>query len=223
MEKVFSSEIIKNTLGEVLAQAGLKQLHIAETEKYAHVTYFFNGGKETPYPGEERILVPSPKAARFDETPEMSAAKITDTVLENWNKYDFILVNFSNGDMVGHTGNFDATVKAVEALDFSVGKIISKILEAGGAAIITADHGNAEDKVYSVSGEKRTKHTANPVPFFVVDADLKSQMPRPDGEIFSRYMEVKGVLTDVAPTVLSLMALRQPAEMSGVNLLPKIL
>jgi len=210
-------------LARIISEAGLKQLHIAETEKYAHVTYFFNGGKETPYPGEERILIPSPKSARFDETPEMSAAKITDTILGNWEKYDFILANFSNGDMVGHTGNFDATVKAVEVLDLSVGKIISKILEVGGAAIITADHGNAEDKVYSASGEKRTKHTANPVPFFVAAADLKSKTSRLDGEIFSRYTEVKGVLTDIAPTVLYLMVLRQPAEMTGVNLLSKIL
>ena len=230
-EVAFPPMDISWPLARIISEAGLKQLHIAETEKYAHVTYFFNGGREIPYPGEERILIPSPKTARFDQTPEMSAAKITDTVLENWDKYDFILVNFSNGDMVGHTGNFDATVKAVEALDFSIGKIILKILEAGpprlgeagGATIITADHGNAEDKVYSASGEKRTKHTANPVPFFVASADLKSQKPRPDNEIFSRYMEVKGVLADIAPTVLSLMALQQPSDMSGVNLLPKIL
>ncbi|OGF49144.1 phosphoglycerate mutase (2,3-diphosphoglycerate-independent) [Candidatus Giovannonibacteria bacterium RIFCSPLOWO2_12_FULL_44_25] len=206
----------------VISEAGLLQLHIAETEKYAHITYFFNGGKETPYSGEERILVPSPRSAHFDQTPEMSAAKITDTILENILKYDFVLVNFANGDMVGHTGNFEATVKAIETVDFSIGRLASKILEVGGALIITADHGNAEEKAYSASGEKRTKHTANPVPLFVIAEDLKNKKPRPDVEIFSRYTETKGVLTDVAPTLLGIMGLKKPADMTGVDLLPKI-
>ncbi|QQG42742.1 MAG: 2,3-bisphosphoglycerate-independent phosphoglycerate mutase [Candidatus Giovannonibacteria bacterium] len=209
-------------LARVISEAGLRQLHAAETEKYAHVTYFFNGGKETPYSGEERILIPSPKSARFDQTPEMSAAKITDTILENWEKYDFILANFANGDMVGHTGNFNATVKAIEVLDFSVGRLLGKALEAGGAMIIAADHGNAEEKVYSSSGEKRTKHTANPVPIFAAGKDFKLGAERSDREIFSRYMEVKGLLTDIAPTILSLMGLKKPAEMTGVDLLPKM-
>ena len=209
-------------LARAVSEAGLRQLHIAETEKYAHVTYFFNGGKEAPYQGEERILIPSPKSAHFDETPEMSAAKIADAILENLEKYDFILANFANGDMVGHTGNFNATVKAIEALDSLMEKLTSKILEVGGVMIITADHGNAEDKVYSASGEKRTKHTSNPVPFFIVVSDYKSRSPRPEQEILSRYMEVKGVLTDVAPTILNLIGLKKPADMTGVDLLPKI-
>lgn len=222
VEVAFPPMDVEWPLARVVSEAGLKQLHVAETEKYAHVTYFFNGGKETPYPGEERILIPSPKSARFDQTPEMSAAKITDTILENWDKYDFILANFSNGDMVGHTGDFNATVKAIEVLDFSVGRLLGKALEAGGVMIITADHGNAEEKVYSASGEKRTKHTANPVPFFVAGQDFKLAAERPDAQILSKYMEVKGVLTDVAPTIMNLMGLKKPGEMTGVDLLPKI-
>ena len=166
--------------------------------------------------------MPSPRSAHFDQTPEMSAAKITDTILENILKYDFVLVNFANGDMVGHTGNFEATDKAIETVDFSIGRLASKILEVGGALIITADHGNAEEKAYSASGEKRTKHTANPVPLFVIAEDLKNKKPRPDVEIFSRYTETKGVLTDVAPTLLGIMGLKKPADMTGVDLLPKI-
>ena len=180
-----------------------------------------NGGTEKPFSGEERMLIASPKVAHFDETPEMSAAKITDIILENAQKYDFILINFANGDMVGHTGNFNATIKAIETLDFAVGRLVSRVLEAGGAMIITADHGNAEEKVYA-SGEKRTKHTSNPVPFFVVAQDLKSLSPKPDAEIAARYGRVLGVLSDIAPTILSLMDLRKPAEMTGVDLLQKI-
>ena len=213
---------ISSPLAKIISDAGMKQLRVAETEKYAHVTYFFNGGRETPYLGEERILIPSPRVARFDETPEMSAAKVTETVLENLRKYDFILVNFANGDMVGHTGNFDATVKAIEVLDFSAGRLVSGVLGAGGAMILAADHGNAEEKVYSASGERRTKHTANPAPFFVIANELKRKTPRPDGEIFSSYMEAKGVLADIAPTILNLIGLKQPTEMTGINLLPKI-
>jgi len=220
-EVAFPPLDINLPLAKVMEEAGLKQLHIAETEKYAHVTYFFNGGTEKPFAGEERMLITSPKVAHFDEAPEMSAAKITDAILENIEKYDFILVNFANGDMVGHTGNFNATVKAIETLDFAIGRLVSRTLEAGGAIIITADHGNAEEKVYA-SGDKRTKHTANPVPFFVVAQDLKSSRPKPDAEIAERYGKVLGVLSDIAPTILSLMDLRKPAEMTGVDLLKKI-
>ena len=208
-------------LARVISEANLKQLHIAETEKYAHVNYFFNGGKEKPFPGEDRILVPSPKIVHFDEMPEMSAGKITDYILENFSKYDFIVVNFANGDMVGHTGNFAATVKAIEVLDLSIGKIIEKVLEANGCVVVTADHGNAEEKI-TASGERRTKHTGNPVPFFVVNQSTKLKNPRSEQEVFSRYMEVRGVLADIAPTVLGLIGLRKPAEMTGVDLLPKI-
>src|SRR3989344_297760 len=226
-EKRFPAEVafppldISSPLAKIVSESGLKQLHIAETEKYAHVTYFFNGGTEKPFPGEERMLIASPKVGHFDETPEMSAAKITDIILENAQKYDFILINFANGDMVGHTGNFNATIKAIETLDFAVGRLVSRILEVGGAIIVTADHGNAEEKVFA-SGERRTKPTSNPVPFFVVAQDLKSSSPKPDAEITARYGKVLGVLSDIAPTILSLMDLRKPAEMTGVDLLKKI-
>ncbi len=209
-------------LSRVISEAGLKQLHVAETEKYAHVTYFFNGGREAAYPGEDRILIPSPVTARFDTTPEMSAAGVTDALLENLSKYDFILVNFANGDMVGHTGSFEATVKALETLDFSLGRIIAKILEIGGCAVITADHGNAEEKLYASSGEHRTKHTANPVPLYIAAQDLRRKEALPEQEVERMYRTITGVITDIAPTILGLMGLRKPAEMIGINLLSKI-
>ena len=209
-------------VSRILSEKGLRQLKIAETEKYAHVTYFFNGGKEEPFVGEDRILVDSPKFKIFDEVPEMSAGKITDSVLAGLQKYNFILVNFANGDMVGHTGNFKATIKALEFLDFCVGRLASSVLDIGGAIIITADHGNAEEKIYSRSGELRTKHNLNPVPFFVVAEDLKLKTPRTEEEIRKKYEEVKGVLTDVAPTVLELLGLGKHPDMTGINLLKKI-
>ncbi|MDP3785255.1 MAG: 2,3-bisphosphoglycerate-independent phosphoglycerate mutase [bacterium] len=210
-------------LARALAERGLSQLHVAETEKYAHVTYFFNGGRERPYPKEERILIPSLPGAHFDETPEMSAAKITETVLEGILKYDFILANFANADMVGHTGNFEATVKALEVLDFSIGRIMSKVLESGGVLILTGDHGNAEEKRYRFTGEKKTKHTINPVPFFLVAEDFRASSARSPEEVLKRYGEVGGVLTDVAPTILELMQIPRPAGMSGVSLVSKLL
>ncbi|MDP3762858.1 MAG: 2,3-bisphosphoglycerate-independent phosphoglycerate mutase [bacterium] len=210
-------------ISRALSERGLSQLHVAETEKYAHVTYFFNGGRERPYPKEERILVPSLAGARFDENPGMSAAKVTETILENLGKYDFILANFANADMVGHTGNFEATAKALEVLDFSIGRIMPKVLELGGVLIITSDHGNAEEKRYRFTGEKKTKHTANPVPFFVVANEFKRKNPRSGEEISKNYFQVGGVLTDVAPTILELLKISKPAEMTGISLLPKLL
>lgn len=209
-------------LARMISEAGLKQLHVAETEKYAHVTYFFNGGREAAYPGEDRSLIHSPITAHFDTVPEMSAAHVTDVVIESLPKYDFILVNFANGDMVGHTGNVEATIKAMETLDFSMGRIVTEVLKLKGAVVITADHGNAEEKIYAASGERRTKHSKNPVPLYVIAEDLRKKEIRADGEIERRYRTVTGVITDVAPTVLALMGLRRPAEMIGVNLLPKI-
>lgn len=208
-------------LARVISEAGLTQLHVAETDKYAHVTYFFNGGKETPFKGEDRILVPSPHIAHFDETPEMSIEGICEEILKAIPKYDFILANFANGDMVGHTGNLDATIKAIESIDKTIAKIYPEILKAGGAMIITADHGNAEEKIYTRSGEKRTKHSSNPVPMYMLAADLKSKEPKSDNEIKTRYAETKGVISDVAPTVLALMGLSKKDEMVGIDLLPK--
>ena len=162
---------VKWPLAAIISQAGFKQLHLAEREKYAHVTYFFNGGQEKPFDNEERILISS-AAGRLEDAPEMSAAKVTQTILDNMGLYDFILANFANADMVGHTGNFEACVKAIEVLDFSIGKIIPPIIENGGIIIITADHGNIEEKLYKFTGVKRTKHSINPVPFYLLSNDL---------------------------------------------------
>lgn len=208
-------------LSKIISQRGLSQLKIAESEKYAHVTYFFNGGDEEAFSNEDRILIDSPKQ-RFDEVPEMSTEKATDALLANIKNYDFILVNFANGDAVGHTGNFNATIKALEYIDFSVGRIVSTVLDFGGAIVITADHGNAEEKIYSVSGERRTKHNLNPVPFFVIAREFKLKNPRDSVEILKKYEEIGGVLTDVAPTVLELLGLPKDPSMTGINLLPKI-
>ena len=213
---------VNRPLAKVISDAGLKQLHIAETEKYAHVTYFFNGGEEKPFLNEDRILVQSVETAHFDEHPEMSAGAVAEKVLESLEKYDFILVNFANADMVGHTGNFDSTVKAIETLDEAIGKIIPRVLELGGAVIVTGDHGNAEEKYYRVSAEKRTKHTTNPVPFFIVANGLELASLRSEEEILKKYGEVKGTLTDVAPTILELMGLNKPAEMTGISLVGKL-
>ncbi|MBI2610243.1 2,3-bisphosphoglycerate-independent phosphoglycerate mutase [Candidatus Giovannonibacteria bacterium] len=213
---------ISYPLARVISENNLKQLHVAETEKYAHVTYFFNGGIEKPYELEDRILVPSLQGAHFDEHPEMSADKICENILEKIGDYDFILVNFANGDMVGHTGSFDATRKALEILDEKIGQIMEKVLELGGILVITGDHGNAEEKRYRVSGEKRTKHTSNPVPFYLIGEQFKNQKEKEPDEIRRVYSKVGGVLTDVAPTVLDLMGLKTPEEMRGVSLLKKI-
>jgi len=199
---------LSNILGEILSRQGLKQLRIAETEKYAHVTYFFNGGEEEPFPGEDRCLVPSPKdVATYDLKPEMSAFKVTDEVINrlDQNKYDFILLNFANPDMVGHTGIMEAAVKACETIDVCLQKIVEKIQALGGLAMITADHGNC-DQMQDRTGH-HTAHTLNPVPFLLLNEDLK--------------LRDKGILADVAPTVLDIMGIDQPEEMTGESLIIK--
>ena len=199
----YKKPAIINTLGEYVSKKGKTQLRIAETEKYAHVTFFFNGGEEKTYNGEDRILVPSPKVPTYDEKPEMSAYEITDKVLEaiESEKYDMIIMNYANGDMVGHTGNMEKTVLAVEAVDECVGKVIKLIEEKGGEAIITADHGNCEQMIDLKTGEPVTSHTTNKVPVIVVSKRVKS-------------IE-SGTLTDLAPTMLELMGLEKPVEMTG--------
>lgn len=206
----FLPQNLENTLGEVLAQHHGKQLRIAETEKYAHVTFFFNGGVEDPCPGEERCLIPSPKVATYNLKPEMSAPRITEELLKRLNSetYDIIILNFANSDMVGHTGEFAASIKAVEAVDECIGKIVPEILKRGGTVLITADHGNAEAKIDLESGQPLTAHTKNPVPFILVDDRLKDRKLREDG-----------ALRDVAPTVLELMEIPQPVEMTGKSLI----
>lgn len=209
-------------LSRVISYTGKRQLHIAETEKYAHVTYFFNGGKEAPFPGEDRKLIPSAPVP-FDQKPEMSAKEITELVLQELPNYDFILINFANADMVGHTGNFDATRQAIEVLDECLGKLTEKVLEMGGALVLTADHGNAEEKRYRITGETRTKHSSNPVPLYVVAKQFRRKEARTEKEIKESLSQVEGVLSDVAPTVLDLMGLEVPAEMTGINMMPKLL
>jgi 2,3-bisphosphoglycerate-independent phosphoglycerate mutase len=204
----FPPESIKKTLGEVLSKHNLKQLRIAETEKYAHVTFFFNGGVEHQNEGEERCLIPSPKVATYDLKPEMSAYEVTDQLIEKIKsaKYDVIILNFANMDMVGHTGIFDATVKAVETIDKCVGKIIETVIDLNGAAIITADHGNAEKEIDYDTGIAHTAHTSNPVKVILVNA----------GE---GVCLIDGKLSDIAPTMLDILRIPRPEEMTGTSLL----
>ncbi len=205
----FKPQVLTNTLGEYVASLGLKQLRIAETEKYAHVTFFFNGGVEKPNENEDRELIPSPKVATYDLQPEMSAEQVTEKVIEKLDggEYDVVILNFANCDMVGHTGVFDAAVKAVKTVDECVGKVVDKILEIGGNAIITADHGNA-DKMVAEDGSPFTAHTTNVVPFIVVGKELKNVQLRSGG-----------ILADVAPTLLDIMGETVPQEMSGKSLI----
>ena len=220
VEIAFPPEKIVNGLGEILSRKKMKQLRIAETEKYAHVTYFFNGGKENPWPGEDRILVPSPVVSRFDETPEMSAPQITEKAIDAVasKKYDFILINYANPDMVGHTGNEKATIEAVQSVDKSLSLLIPAVLEVGGCLLITADHGNAEELKNFHTGQTNTEHSSNPVPFWFVAPD--NYREKEGGKLVREQAEVGGLLSDVAPTILELMNIAKPKEMNGESLLP---
>lgn len=204
---VFAPFSVPNTLGAYLSNLGLKQLRIAETEKYPHVTFFFNGGEETVYPGEDRILVPSPKVATYDLQPEMSAPEVTDKLVAaiTSGQYQAVICNYANGDMVGHTGNLQAAIKAVETLDTCIGRVVAAAQSVGAEVIITADHGNAESMFDDDSAQAHTQHTTNLVPFIYIGRQ---------GQISSG-----GALSDIAPTLLHLMGLPQPAEMTGRNLI----
>ena len=204
---LFPKENVQNTLGEYISAQGLKQLHTAETEKYAHVTFFFNGGRETPYEGEDRILVASPKVATYDLKPEMSAYEVKDKLVAaiKENKYDFIVVNFANGDMVGHTGVYEAIEKAVKAVDECVKDVVTAANETDYETIIIADHGNA-DNAENADGTPNTAHSLNPVPFIYVTKNKDAKVK-------------DGVLADVAPSILHIMGLKQPAEMTGKDLI----
>ena len=193
---------LDNTLGEVLSQHGLRQLRIAETEKYPHVTFFFSGGREEPFPGEDRILINSPKVATYDLKPEMSAYEVTDALLKEIEaeKHDVIVLNFANPDMVGHSGKLEPTIRAVEAVDECLGRVVEAVLAKGGVAVITADHGNA-DMVLDEENRPHTAHTTFPVPFIVTDEGVK--------------LREGGILADIAPTILHLLGLPQPKEMTG--------
>jgi 2,3-bisphosphoglycerate-independent phosphoglycerate mutase len=210
-------------LARIISENGLRQLHIAETEKYAHITYFFNGGQERSFENEDRILIPSPNVSSYDQAPEMSALSITDAVIASLNKYDFVAVNFANADMVGHTGNFEATTKAMEILDECIGKILKKVLALNGILIVTADHGNAEEKIYKFTGEEKTEHSINPVPFYLINKDVKRKKPLREEKIKEEYKNVKGTLTDLAPTILELLGLTKPDAMTGSSLLGKLI
>ncbi|MBC3484865.1 2,3-bisphosphoglycerate-independent phosphoglycerate mutase [Pseudomonas sp. SWRI50] len=204
----FAPSSLDNVLGEYLAKNGKTQLRIAETEKYAHVTFFFSGGREEPFEGEERILIPSPKVATYDLQPEMNAPEVTDRIVEaiEQQRFDVIIVNYANGDMVGHTGVFEAAVKAVEALDTCVGRIVEALDKVDGEALITADHGNVEQMEDACTGQAHTAHTTEPVPFIYVG---------------KRKVKVRegGVLADVAPTMLKLLGMEKPVEMTGTSIL----
>ena len=204
----FTPQSLENTFGEYISDKGLTQLRIAETEKYAHVTFFFNGGVEAAYPGEDRALIPSPKVATYDLKPEMSAYEVTTELLSRIEseKYDVIICNFANCDMVGHTGVFEAAVKAVEAVDECLGRVVDAVLEKGGVALITADHGNA-DQMYEPDGSPFTAHTTNPVPFLVAGYDCA--------------LREGGRLADIAPTMLEILGIPQPEEITGKSLLQK--
>lgn len=206
-------------LSRVLGEAGLSHIHIAETQKYAHLTYFLNGGKEKPFPGEERILIPSIVTAHFDEAPEMRAKEITAKILDNFEKTDVIIANFANADMVGHSGNYPAAVRAVEILDEALGQIMNAVLENNGVLVVTADHGNIELKRDVITGEKRTEHSLNPVPLYLIGNQFRLKKTRTEEEITRQKSEVGGILTDVAPTVLELLQIKKPQEMTGRSLL----
>src|SRR5438067_6097422 len=205
-EVAFRADEVEMPLARVISEAGLRQFHTAETEKYAHVTYFINGRRETPFPGEERLLVPSPKVPTYDLQPEMSAAGVTDTAVEHIRsgEYDLVIMDYANADMVGHTGVLEAAIKAVEAVDKGVGRVVEATLTVGGGLLITADHGNAEQLIEYDTGKPFTAHTTYPVPLYLVVPQLVRVRLRTDG-----------ILADVAPTILDVLHIPQPRDMTG--------
>ena len=207
----FKKEPLVNTFGEYVSKQGLNQLRIAETEKYAHVTFFFNGGVEEPNKGEDRILVKSPKVATYDLKPEMSAYEVCDklTAAIRSDKYDVIVINFANPDMVGHTGVISAAIKAIETVDECVGKAVQAVKDVDGVLFICADHGNAEQMIDYTTGQPHTAHTTNPVPFILVNYDP------------AYTLKEGGCLADIVPTLINVMGMEQPAEMTGKSLLIK--
>ncbi len=206
---VIPPESMANILANVMGGLNMRNLRVAETEKYAHVTYFFNGGVEQPFPGEERVMVPSPKVATYDLKPEMSAAGVAEAVVKATNDgtFDVIIVNFANADMVGHSGKIEPTVKAVETVDACLGEIEKAVRARGGAMLITADHGNAEMMIDPVTGGPHTAHTTNPVPFIVMAEDAKQYTLKPNGS-----------LRDISPTILGMLEIAEPREMTGSDL-----
>ena len=209
-EVAYRADEVEMPLARVVSEAGLRQFHTAETEKYAHVTYFINGRRETPFPGEDRYLVPSPKVPTYDLQPEMSASGVTDTAIERirGGQYDLVIMNYANADMVGHTGVIEAAVRGVEAVDTGVGRVVEATLAAGGGLLITADHGNAEQLIEYDTGKPFTAHTTYPVPLYLIVPQLASAHLRNDG-----------ILADVSPTILHILGIPQPQDMTGHSLL----
>ncbi|MCL2661557.1 MAG: 2,3-bisphosphoglycerate-independent phosphoglycerate mutase, partial [Acidobacteriaceae bacterium] len=208
----FPPESMDNLLADVMAQANLRNLRVAETEKYAHVTYFFNGGIEKPFPGEDRVLIQSPKVATYDLAPEMSAAGVADAVVKavNDTAFDVIIMNFANADMVGHSGMIEPTIKAVETIDTELKRIYDAVRQRDGIWIVTADHGNAEQLIDPATGGPQTAHTTNPVPVIMVGADINPN--------HHAILRPGGSLRDISPTILELLHLKKPDQMTGTTL-----
>jgi len=215
--------VVHNSMAEIISKAGLKQFHIAETEKYAHVTFFLNGTVEDPFPNEDRKIIPSPHVSSYDQQPEMSAIKVAQEVNKalDSEQYDFIVVNFANPDMVGHTANLESAITACEVVDKCLGKVVSNVLAHDGVIMVTADHGNSEQMINPQTGNKDKEHTTNPVPFFIIGKDFQGQAgpsgDPPEGDL--SLMQPVGVLADIAPTVLKLLGVDQPEEMTGQSLI----
>ncbi len=222
VEIAFPPQTSENTLAKVLSDAGYRQVHIAETEKFAHITNFFDGGLGIVFPNEDFILVPSPQVATYDLQPEMSAFEITEKAVQAMTKgvYQFLVINYANPDMVGHTGNLQATIAALEAVDKNLKELITAITSVGGVCIVTGDHGNAEEKLNPETGEVSKEHTANPVPFILIAENLRSPLKNTDAALDPTQVQASGVLSDVAPTILQLFGLQKPQEMTGQSLLP---
>ena len=220
----YPPELIQKPLGRIISEANLKQLHAAETEKYAHVTFFFNGGKEDPFVGEDRILVPSPAVSTYDQKPEMSATELNTKIINSLreDKYDFGVINFANPDMVGHTGVVPATIKAVEAIDKCLGDLIAVVLEKNGVCVITADHGNAEELINLQTGEVDKEHSTNPVPFIVCGKQWEGQTLIPGLDSAGGDLSIltpSGMLADIGPTILKILEIDKPDEMTGSPLI----
>ena len=221
LDIAFPPETVETPLAKIISEAGLKQLHIAETEKYAHVTFFFNGGREEEYEGEQRVIIPSPAVPTYDQKPEMSAPQIAQRVIKEVEagNFDFIVVNFVNPDMVGHTGNLTATIQAVEITDDLVGQIVNRVLAKGGVALITADHGNAEGLYQLQTGEIDKEHSISPVPLYIIGKDFEGKVAAGAAGKDLSQMTPAGVLADVAPTILHIMGLKRPEAMTGRSLI----
>ncbi len=220
---IFPPEDVSTCLAKVVSEAGLTQLHITETEKYAHVTFFLNGGREDSYPGEERVIIPSPRVSSYDQAPAMSAPKIAERIVKEIQdqKFDFIVTNFANADMVGHTGNFAATKQGCEAVDACLGQIYNALMAVKGVLVITADHGNGEEVLNLQTGELDKEHSTNPVPFIVVGEQWRGQAS-PSGEVIGGDLSIMppvGMLADTAPTVLKILGIPKPPDMTGAPLI----